>query len=487
MDCHSSQPSRRDFLRGAMAVGASLTLAGSLSSCGSRGDAPRTAGGDQWRQFKGTTLNFISENTAPTAAIAANVSPFTDLTGINVNIVTLELTALVQRVALDLASGRAQYQVIYADPYQVLAPYQRGLVDLRSLQADPDLPDLPGGVADFIPTQLDAAGRFVEPGPVYALPYDAPTMIWQYRRDLFDKYHDRMANDLGFDPTPGGDRTWEEYYRIADWFNKHAKADVAYGTGHQARQHDSLMNDFSNVLWSYGGAYFDNGKEVGRMGSRDPGPSRLDSEAAIAGAEFYQRLLSIADPASKTWDWDGVGAALRAGRLAMCPNWHEYAASNEEVLPGKVDYAPLPKGPAGTANMYGGTGVAISENTLPHERGAAWLFIAWATSPQTQLANLKSKAGGGTPTRTSVYELPEVRAAEKRPSPMPNMLTATAVRQAWRPDKIGLRPKIPMWNECNTAIFTQLSRMLTGAGSPEETMRSIKSRVDQIVARGWVA
>ncbi|MEV8638116.1 extracellular solute-binding protein [Streptosporangium sp. NPDC051023] len=432
-------------------------------------------------------MNFISENTAPTAAIAANVSPFTDLTGINVNIVTLELTALVQRVALDLASGRAQYQVIYADPYQVLAPYQRGLVDLRSLQADPDLPDLPGGVADFIPTQLDAAGRFVEPGPVYALPYDAPTMIWQYRRDLFDKYHDRMANDLGFDPTPGGDRTWEEYYRIADWFNKHAKADVAYGTGHQARQHDSLMNDFSNVLWSYGGAYFDNGKEVGRMGSRDPGPSRLDSEAAIAGAEFYQRLLSIADPASKTWDWDGVGAALRAGRLAMCPNWHEYAASNEEVLPGKVDYAPLPKGPAGTANMYGGTGVAISENTLPHERGAAWLFIAWATSPQTQLANLKSKAGGGTPTRTSVYELPEVRAAEKRPSPMPNMLTATAVRQAWRPDKIGLRPKIPMWNECNTAIFTQLSRMLTGAGSPEETMRSIKSRVDQIVARGWVA
>ena len=95
---------------------------------------------------------------------------------------TLELTALVQRVALDLASGRAQYQVLYADPYQVLAPYQRGLVDLRSLQADPNLPNLPDGVGDFIPIQLDAAGRFVDPARVYALPYDAPTMIWQYRR-----------------------------------------------------------------------------------------------------------------------------------------------------------------------------------------------------------------------------------------------------------------------------------------------------------------
>jgi multiple sugar transport system substrate-binding protein len=475
--------SRRDVLRGALAAGASLTLAG----CGSRSDAPRISGGDPWRQFKGATLNFISENTAPTAAIAANIRPFTELTGINVSIVTLELSALVQRVALDLASGQAQYQVVYADPYQVLAPYQKGLVDLRELQNDPNLPHLPGGLADFIPTQMDAAGRFVDQQAVYALPYDAPTMIWQYRRDLFDKYRDRMADDLGFDPTPGGDRTWEEYFQLAQWFNKNATADVRYGTGHQARQHDSLMNDFSNVLWSYGGDYFDNGKDVGRLGTADPGPCRLGSEAAIAAAEFYNRLLGIADPASTTWDWDGVGAGFRSGRLAMCPNWHEFAASNEQVMPGKVGYAAMPKGPAGTANMYGGTGIAISANTLPHERGAAWLFLVWSTSPETQLANLKSKAGGGTPTRTSVYELPEVRAAERRPSSMPNMLTAAAVRQAWQPDRIGLRPKIPMWNECNTAVFTQLSRMLTGATSPDEAMRSITSRVDRIVARGWVA
>nr|WP_308127231.1 extracellular solute-binding protein [Nonomuraea guangzhouensis] len=484
---YPAQPSRRDILRGALAAGAAVTIGGSLSSCGSHGDVTRAATSDQWRQFQGATLNFISENTAPTAAIAANTKPFTDLTGIDVRIVTLELTALVQRVALDLASGRAQYQVIYADPYQVLAPYQRGLVDLRTLEADPNLPKLPGGVGDFIPVQMDAAGRFVDPTAYYALPYDAPTMIWQYRQDLFAKYHDRMANDLGFDPTPGGDRTWEEYFKIAQWFNKNATSDVKYGTGHQARQHDSLMNDFSNVLWSYGGAYFDNGKEVGRLGARDPGPCRLDSEAAIAGAEFYNRLLSIADPASKTWDWDGVGAAFRSGRLAMCPNWHEFAASNELVMPGKAGYAVLPKGPVATANMYGGTGVGISANTMPNERGAAWLFLVWATSPETQLANLKSKAGGGTPTRTSVYEMPEVRAAEKRPSPMPNMLTAAAVREAWTPERIGLRPKIPMWNECNTAIFTQLSTMLSGAESPANAMRSIKSRVDQIVARGWVA
>ncbi|MEU6040445.1 extracellular solute-binding protein [Actinomadura sp. NPDC047616] len=484
---HHSSPAtplpRRTVLRAAAAAGGGALL---LGACGTRKDAPRRATGDPWRQFAGTTLNFISENTAPTAAIAADLRPFTRLTGIRVNIVTLELSALVQKVALDLASGEAQYQVIYADPYQVLAPYSKGLVELRELAADPSLPPLPGGFGDFIPTQLDAAGRFAASDKVFALPYDCPTMIWQYRRDLFDKYHDRMAADLGFDPTPGDDSTWEQYYAIAKWFTDNVD-DVPYGTGHQAKQHDSLMNDFSNVLWAHGGSYFDDDPAVGRLGTVDPGPCRLDADAAVTAAEFYRRLLAVADPASRTWDWDGVGAAFRAGRLAMCPNWHEFAASNEEVMPGKVGYAPLPKGPARRAGMYGGTGIAISANTLPNERRAAWLFLLWATSPDSQLRGLASKVGGGTPTRRSVYERPDVKAAARRPSPMPNLLTTDAVERTWRTENIGLRPKIPMWNECDTAIYTEVSRMLAGDASPAEAMRSARRRFDRIIARGWAA
>jgi multiple sugar transport system substrate-binding protein len=137
--------------------------------------------------------------------------------------------------------------------------------------------------------------------------------------------------------------------------------------------------------------------------------------------------------------------------------------------------------------MYGGTGLGISASTTDDERRAAWLFAVWATSPEIELANLKSKAGGGTPTRTSVYQLPEVAAAEHRPSSMPNILTAPAVSKAWQPENIGLRPKIPMWNECDTAIFTQLSRMLVGDSRPDEAMRATTDQINRIVSRGWVA
>jgi multiple sugar transport system substrate-binding protein len=485
----ASRVSRRSVLRAGVTGAGLLALPGLLSACGSGDRQPVPAlspGQDPWRRFSGTTINFISENTAPTAAIAANLEPFTELTGITVRIVTLELSALVQRVALDMASGTAQYQVIYADPYQVLAPYSAGLADLREFIEDDSYPALEGGLEDFIPTQLQAAGRFQEDGPVYALPYDCPTMIWQYRADLFDTYGARMADELGFDPTPGSDRTWDEYLRIASWFTDNVD-EVRYGTGHQAKQHDSLMCDFSNVLWAYGGEYFDGGDQVGLLGVRDPGPCTLGSDAAVRAAAFYDDLLRVAHPASRTWDWDGVGTALSAGEIAMCPNWHEFAASNEEALPGQVAYASLPKGPARAAHMYGGTGVGIAANSSGAERGAAWLFVNWATSPATQLSNLRSTAGGGTPTRTSVYELPEVKQAENRPTDLPNMLTAAAVRTAWEPGNIGLRPKIPMWNACDTAIFTGLSKMIVGQQDPATTMQDTAERFDGIVARGWQA
>lgn len=147
----------------------------------------------------------------------------------------------------------------------------------------------------------------------------------------------------------------------------------------------------------------------------------------------------------------------------------------------------MPRGPRRSANIYGGTGIAVSAGSSGARRGAAWLFVNWATSPATQLANLQSSVGGGTPTRSSVYELPEVQQATRRPSQLPNILTAPAVNTAWEADYIGLRPKIPMWNECDTALFTELSRMLAGQQSPLEAMGKAADRIDDIVARGWYA
>jgi multiple sugar transport system substrate-binding protein len=433
-----------------------------------------------WKQYKGTTLNFISENTAPTSAIAANLEPFKKLTGIDVKINQLELGALVQKVSLDVSSGDPTIHVIYADPYQVLAPFSAALADLNDFNEDDTLPSVPKGLGDFIPTQLAAAGRYADEDTLYALPYDCPTMIWMYRKDLFDKYGQQMQQDLGFDPMPSTSTTWDQYYDIAKWFNDNAD-EVEYGTGHQAKQYDSLMCDFSNVLWAYGGDYFENGEEVGRIGTEDPGPAQLDQPKALEAATFYQELLKIAHPGSTSWDWTALDEAFRAGELAMAPNWHEFAAGVEEsnIGGGNVAYERLPGGPARSASMWGGTGLGINGELSDDEQRAAWLFLVWATSPETQLNGLKSDVGGGTPTRQSVYENPEVKQAQQRPSKMPNILTYDAVSKAWEPENIGLRPKIEEWNKCDTVIFTEVSKMLAGEKSPEQAMSDAKEGFDR--------
>ena len=198
----------------------------------------------------------------------------------------------------------------------------------------------------------------------------------------------------------------------------------------------------------------------------------LDLREAIEAADMYRKLVSIAHPASLGWDWTGLGERVHGrpggdGRRL----WHEFAAGIEDSnIKGKVGYARLPRGPKRSANMYGGTGIGINGVAPKNEQKAAWLFVNWATSKETQLANLKSDVGGGTPTRDSVYELPEVEKARKPPSKMPNILTTDAVFEAWKPENIGLRPKIAAWNECDTAIFTQLSKMLAGQQGPEKCM-----------------
>jgi multiple sugar transport system substrate-binding protein len=62
---------------------------------------------------------------------------------------------------------------------------------------------------------------------------------------------------------------------------------------------------------------------------------------------------------------------------------------------------------------------------------------------------------------------------------MPNILSATAVNEAWKPENVGMRPKIPTWNQCDTIIFTELSKMLVANQAPDVTMKNIKAGIDK--------
>lgn len=441
---------------------------------------------NKWKQFSGAKLNFISENTPPSSAAAANMDAFRSLTGIDVTITQQQLGDVVEKVALDFGSGKANYQLIYADPYQILAPYYKGLVDLSAFIHDTKYPAVPGGFGDFIPSQVVGSSYFLDRKHIYTFPYDTPTMIWIYRKDIFGnaKYKAAFKSAKGYDWTPGLHLTWQQYYEIADWINKNLKSEVAYGTGHQAKQYDSLMCDFTNVLYSYGAHYFKGEPNpVDTVGVLKPGKAQLTSPQALQAAEFYRKLLSIAHPGSTSWDWSGVAEAFAAGKIASMPEWHEFASTLESPktskVAGKVGYAPLPRGPVRDANLWGGTGVGINANASADEQGAAYLFILWVTSPATEKLIAGSKVGGETPVRTSVYNDAAIKAAEKKFTPKyPNLIAMQGTLTAWKPQNIAFRPKVSTWLKLDTIIFTELSKMIAGKQSSTATMASMQKQFD---------
>ena len=203
--------------------------------------------------------------------------------------------------------------------------------------------------------------------------------------------------------------------------------------------------------------------------------SAVSTSAAVAAPAVAVASASRMTPAGAR---AGPSVAVPAKRLrpAICRLSRETALSKAA---GKVGYAILPQGPSGKSmNMWGGSGIGINGFASAAKKRAAWLFIVWATSPDVQVESLRTV--GGTPTRKSVFELPEIKKAMSRPSDLPGMLSTPAALTAWEEAHFGLRPKTPFWLRINNVVFTQLSTMLAGAKSPEQAMKDAAEQIDEI-------
>jgi multiple sugar transport system substrate-binding protein len=134
--------------------------------------------GFDWKQFSGTTLNFISENTTPSTAIAANIEQFEKVTGIKVVIEQADLNAVVEKVGLDVNARTAKYPVIYLDPQQIMAKTKDNLGDLNVFNSDPALPHIPGGLEDFYESQVQCCSYMGDTDKLLAIPTTTRPWCW---------------------------------------------------------------------------------------------------------------------------------------------------------------------------------------------------------------------------------------------------------------------------------------------------------------------
>ncbi|NMM45703.1 carbohydrate ABC transporter substrate-binding protein [Rhodospirillaceae bacterium KN72] len=492
--------SRRKFLElgggaagalgvGSMAVGLGTTITRRPVYAASSEEA-------KWRQYEGTKLVFMSENTPPSFAIRDNIKAFYDKTGIEVEIITDGLPVVQQKIGIDLRSGNSDFALNYVQDKPIGAPFADFFADLTPLIGDDTLPQDPEGVDRdaWFPNFRDACGLYYDSDRLIALPYDSAVACTFYRQDLFEKYSKLFEQEYGYRMEYTADTTWQNVLDFATFFKalKESGEDVPYGYAQHngsfawTTQLDIQRLQFANGRWTD----FD---VDDKLGSREPGPTNWGDEQSILIMEKQKALGDVSHPDNLANGTLELNTVYQSGQIAMQVQYHEFAASVENpetsvAAGGRTGYGPCPKGvpewivnggPAVNGTNCGIGGIGINGNASDDVKRAAYIFSIWATSRDTQFNVLKGV--GGTPTRKSVMDIPEVQKARQRPTDMPNALTFDAVYDYGIKDPhFVLGPKFPEANEYHNIVAAEMQSCLAGRTTAEETCNRIKEQIDNL-------
>lgn len=439
------------------------------------------------KKFEGMSLNFIVEKNINANILSHESELFSEITGININIRAMDYDSLIQNANLDLLSQSGEYQVIYADPYQTTNRYHNHLVKLNTFMNNSRFPQIKGFPDDFFDFQTKVTSNYKDKDIYYAVPFDSTTMILYYRKDIFNKYREDFYQEKGYDWTPGKKGfTWERYSEIAEWINENVPASEAeYGSGQMGQEHNSIFCEFSTILDSHGGSYFNN-SDANTYGIDDFASFDISSLEFIKALDTYKMIMSTAAPESVYWNWTNTANAFRDGKIAMMLNWDEnstYVENEESKVKGRVAYSILPFGSKKSANIYGGSGIAINKYISEAEKEAAWLYIVWATTKEMQLKILKHPEGGSLPTRKSVFKNPEIKKIleDNRDTPPKDnsYRHLEVILKAWEEENLYLRPKLKNFYQFEKVLIDNLHQMLIYNLDSHQVRENIEDQLNQ--------
>jgi len=492
--------SRRKFLElgggAATALGAG-SLAVGLNSVILRSPVQAASSDDaKWKQYAGSRLVFMSENTPPSFAIREKIQQFYDLTGIEVEVITDGLPSVQQKVGIDLQSGNADFPVSYVQDKPIGAPFADFYADMSPMIGDDTLPQDPEGYGEdaWFTNFLNACGRFYDSERLVALPYDCAVACTFYRQDVFEAMTKDFEAEYGYRMEFTADTTWKQLYEMAAFLKaaREGGADVPYGYAqHQGAFAWTVQLDIQRMMFSHGRWLDWEIDDV--LGSRTPPPSNWGDEQSVLLMQKFKEQADVSHPDNLANDTLGLNTVYQSGGIAIQVQYHEFAASIEDpetsvAAGGKTAYAPCPKGDpewlVGDGELVNGTncgigGIGINGNASEDIQRAAYLFCVWATSSDLQYDVLTGL--GGTPTRRSVLAREDVTAARDRPTDMPNALTFEAVYDYGINDPhFVMGPKVPRANEYHNILAAEVQRCVSGEIEPAEACENIRSQIDNL-------
>jgi multiple sugar transport system substrate-binding protein len=424
----------------------SLTpLLGGLALAALAATMPPPAHADQ------ITLNALMEDVPESQIIETLLPDFEKATGIKVKFQKLVYSEMHDKLVTQLTGSSSYYNVLEVDfLWAGEFPEAGWLADLK-----PFVDKTGFDLKPFIPSMLDLVGY--HKGTLYMIPMYNYSMGIIYRTDLLndpklkDAYKAKTGKELAL-PT-----TLADYVELSKFMK--ANAGVA-GAAMQGQRGDPNSMEFSNYLFSSGGAYLDKDRKV-----------VLDSPEGLSAVKLYvDNIKNGAQKGALSATLDDTFRIMCDGKsFSMITYWWMLPQVDDKTkcpnAAGKVALGVMPGG----HGESGGWGWAIPKNESPEIQDAAWKFISWVQGEKISIARALQ---GHAPVRNDVYEDPKVLAK------YPYYKQAQDVVSSGEPF-----PVFAYSAQYEDVLGRQLSLAASGGATPEAALKAAADGLDDLMKK----
>jgi multiple sugar transport system substrate-binding protein len=405
--------------------------------------------GFDWQSQSGKTIKIMANKHPWVDIIEPKIGEFEELTGIKVDLAIYPEDQFRTKRTVEMVSGASDVDVFMLMPGNSLAQYHKSgwVAPLDGMMKSESLMWPEYDLDDIFTSALEAG---MKEGGHYTIPILLETSLLAYNKEIFAKYNIAVP------------KTMEELEAAAKAIYEGSNGDT-YGITLRGKK-ASATSQWVDFLHSFGGEWIENGK------------SGLGSDAAIAATDYYGRLLRLYGPKSAPSNsWYESISIFMQGKAAMVydasvfkPN---YENPEKSAIAGKVGYAPIPAGPAGSVPHVSNWALCIYSQSENKE--AAWLFIQWATSKTVALEGLLK---GMPSARNSAWDSAEFKANDSTPEWTKASIDSYKLASPiWNP------PVIPV-GECRDAAGSAIVASILGEDvraaslAAEKTMNEILAK-----------
>jgi multiple sugar transport system substrate-binding protein len=338
------------------------------------------------------TIHLLMEGVPDTFIIQDLLPEFEKETGIKVEFEVVNYAQMHAKLLPQLMSSKGAYDAIVVDNYWAgefpAGNWLEPLDDLAAKTASVELDK-------YVPSMLEMVGYYQ--GKLYMIPFYNYTMLLFYREDMLNDAKLQKEYQAEFGRKPEIPNNLKDYVDLCSLMTRDENNDgtpEVYGASMMGLKPDPICMEWSNYLFSVGGAYYD----------RETWKSTINNSAGVEAATLYvENMTKNAPPGAPGYGFDEAIQLFNQGKaFSIVTFWMFYIDMQDpekSEVAGNVGLSRMPGG----ANLNGGWGWAIPKSSPNKE--AAWKFISWVES--FPIAKKRALAGGA-PTRSDVFTDPDV-------------------------------------------------------------------------------